>query len=315
MPCKKSRFNSSAPAKIILFGEHAVVYGIPAIAAPIPSLRAYASAERTDQPLSIRSLELDESIAIDSPEPSESALPMQRLLRLASEYFGLSNPKGILAIRSDIPIAGGLGSGAAVSAAAIRALASLFGREITNDELNRLIFEVEKIHHGTPSGIDNTVVVYERPVYYRKGNELRFLTFGQPCHFVIADTGRASMTREAVNLVRQGYDKRGSETEAIFQKISSVVVDALSALERGMHSQVGGLMSENHLLLQQLGVSSNELDQLVDVSVTAGAMGAKLSGGGLGGNMIALVDASGVEAVKRALVLAGALKVIDFELR
>ncbi len=123
------------------------------------------------------------------------------------------------------------------------------------------------------------------------------------------------MTREAVNLVRQGYDKRGSETEAIFQKISSVVVDALSALERGMHSQVGGLMSENHLLLQQLGVSSNELDQLVDVSVTAGAMGAKLSGGGLGGNMIALVDASGVEAVKRALVLAGALKVIDFELR
>ena len=315
MPCKKSRFNSSAPAKIILFGEHAVVYGIPAIAAPIPSLRAYVSAERTDQPLSIRSLELDESIAIDSPEPSASALPMQRLLRLASEYFGLSNPKGILAIRSDIPIAGGLGSGAAVSAAAIRALASLFGREITNDELNRLIFEVEKIHHGTPSGIDNTVVVYERPVYYRKGNELRFLTVGQPCHFVIADTGRASMTREAVNLVRQGYDKQGSETEAIFQKISSVVVNALSALERGMHSQVGELMSENHLLLQQLGVSSNELDQLVDVSVTAGAMGAKLSGGGLGGNMIALVDASGVEAVKRALVLAGALKVIDFELR
>ena len=315
MPCKKSRFNSSAPAKIILFGEHAVVYGIPAIAAPIPSLRAYAFAERTDTPLSIRSLELDESIAIDSPEPSESALPMQRLLRLASEYFGLSNPKGILAIRSDIPIAGGLGSGAAVSAAAIRALASLFGREITNDELNRLIFEVEKIHHGTPSGIDNTVVVYERPVYYRKGNELRFLTIGQRCHFVIADTGRASMTREAVNLVRQGYDKQGSETEAIFQKISSVVVNALSALERGMHSQVGELMSENHLLLQQLGVSSNELDQLVDVSVTAGAMGAKLSGGGLGGNMIALVDASGVEAVKRALVLAGALKVIDFELR
>lgn len=315
MPCKKSRFNSSAPAKIILFGEHAVVYGIPAIAAPIPSLRAYASAERTDQPLSIRSLELDESIAIDSPEPSASALPMQRLLRLASEYFGLSNPKGDLAIRSDIPIAGGLGSGAAVSAAAIRALASLFGREITNDELNRLIFEVEKIHHGTPSGIDNTVVVYERPVYYRKGNELRFLTIGQRCHFVIADTGRASMTREAVNLVRQGYDKQGSETEAIFQKISSVVVNALSALERGMHSQVGELMSENHLLLQQLGVSSNELDQLVDVSVTAGAMGAKLSGGGLGGNMIALVDASGVEAVKRALVLAGALKVIDFELR
>ena len=315
MPYKKSRFKSSAPAKIILFGEHAVVYGIPAIAAPIPSLRAYAFAERTDKPLSIRSLELDESIAIDSHEPTESALPMQRLLRLASDFFGMSNPKGNLGIRSDIPIAAGLGSGAAVSTAVIRAMASLFGINIGIDELNRLIFEVEKIHHGTPSGIDNTVVVYERPVYFRKGKELQFLTIGQPCYFVIADTGRASMTREAVNLVRQGYDKRGSETDAIFEKISSVVVDALSALERGMHSQLGGLMSENHQLLEQLGVSSNELDQLVDVSLTAGAMGAKLSGGGLGGNMIALVDASSVEAVKRALVFAGAVKVIDFDLR
>ncbi|MDE2857598.1 MAG: mevalonate kinase [Chloroflexota bacterium] len=314
MPCNRHPFKSSAPAKIILLGEHAVVYGMPAIAAPIQSLRAYACAQPSDTMLSIRSVELEKSVAMDAPLPDDSARPLQQLLQIASGHFGVRKPTGNLVIRSDIPFAGGLGSGAAVSAAAIRALAALFGRGIPNEALNQLVFEMEKIHHGTPSGIDNTVVVYERPVYFERGKDFELLTVERPCHIVIADTGRAAMTREAVGRVRQRYDERQSETEELFLRIGQVVSDARHALECGEQGRLGALMNENHRLLRHLGISSPELDELVDASIAAGAVGAKLSGGGMGGNMIALVDGSTVQAVRRALSLAGAVSVVDFVL-
>ena len=314
MPCNRLPLKSSAPAKIILLGEHAVVYGMPAIAAPIQSLRAYACAQPSDTPLRIRSIELEKSVALGSPASDDSLRPMQQLLQIASSYFGMREPTGDLVIRSDIPVAGGLGSGAAVSAAAIRALGALFGRSVSNEDLNQLVFEMERIHHGTPSGIDNTVVVYERPVYFQRGKDLEMLTVKRPCHIVIADTGRAAMTREAVSRVRQRYEQRQTETEEVFERIRQVASNARGALESGNQRQLGALMSENHRLLRQLGISSPELDGLVDASMAAGAMGAKLSGGGMGGNMIALVDGSSVPAVRRALSLAGAVSVSDFVL-
>lgn len=314
MPCNSLPFKSSAPAKIILLGEHAVVYGMPAIAAPISSLRATACAGPSDAVLSVRSVELGKRVAIDSPAPDEAARSMQQLLQIASGYFGLRKPTGELVIRSDIPLAAGLGSGAAVSTAAIRALSALYGRSVPIDNLNRLVFEMEKIHHGTPSGIDNTVVVYERPVYYRRGADLDLLTVGRPCRIVIADTGRAAMTREAVGRVRRRYQERQPKIEGLFLGIGQAASSARDALESGNHVRLGALMSENHRLLRRLGVSSPELDGLVDASIAAGAMGAKLSGGGLGGNMIALVDGSTVQAVGRALKTAGAANVVDFVL-
>ena len=312
MLCNGLPFRSSAPAKIILVGEHAVVYGMPAIAAPIQSLRAYACAGPSDTALSIRSVELDKRVAIDAPVPDDSARAMQRLLQITCDYFGVRKPTGDLVIRSDIPFAAGLGSGAAVSAAAIRALASLFGRRIPNEDLNQLVFEMEKIHHGTPSGIDNTVVVYERPVYFERGKDLDLLTVERSCRIVIADTGCATMTRDAVGRIRQRYNQRQSDTQEAFLSIGQVARDARHALESGKQRRLGALMSENHRLLRHLGISSPELDKLVDASIAAGAMGAKLSGGGMGGNIIALVDGSIVQAVRRALSLAGAVSVIDF---
>ncbi len=314
MSCNSAPFKSSAPAKIILLGEHAVVYGMPAIAAPIRSLRAYASAQPSDTALNIWSSELETRVSIDAPLSDDAARPMRQLLRMAANYFGISKATGELVIKSDIPFAGGLGSGAAVSAAVIRALAALFGREMPAEDLNQLVFEMEKIHHGTPSGIDNTVVVYERPVYFERGKTLELLTVEAPCHIVIADTGRATKTREAVDRVRQRYAERQSETEEIFRRISQVVGSARRALESGAQPQLGALMSENHEMLRQLGISSPALDNLVEASIAAGALGAKLSGGGMGGNMIALADSSTLTALRRALSLAGAVSVIDFVL-
>src|SRR5690606_29176624 len=111
-------------------------------------------------------------------------------------------PSATIRIRSDIPIASGLGSGAAVSTALARALCALLERELDDAALNTLIYEVEKIHHGTPSGIDNTVIVYERPIYFMRGKPIQPVTIGAPFTLLIGDTGKSASTREAVAGVR-----------------------------------------------------------------------------------------------------------------
>ncbi len=293
-------------------GEHAVVYGKPAIAAPISTMRAYADAQPSDAALNIRSIELGKRVALQDPLVNDSARPMQQLLQLAVNYFCQSNAQGDIVISSGIPIAGGLGSGAAVAAAAFQAMAGLFGRIMPLDDLNWLVYEMEKIHHGKPSGIDNTVVVYEQPVYFERGKALELLAVKRRWHFLIADSGRAASTRAAVERVRQRYRNRQQETEANFQSISKIVRSARLALERGRMRQFGDLMNENHQLLQELGVSSRELDALVEASISAGALGAKLSGGGMGGNIIVLPGSQSPDAIRQALRRAGAVRVIDF---
>lgn len=290
---------TSAPGKIILLGEHAVVYGMPAIAVPISTLRAAAAINAKDIPLTI----LSADFAADSdalPNPLES------MRALTLDYLQIPHPRGEIIIRSDIPIARGLGSGAAVSAALGRAIAILLGKDIPDDALNRLVFEVEKIHHGTPSGIDNTVVVYEKPIYFVKNQAIETLEIKQPLHILTADSGQASLTREAVAHVRQLYQRNPAQTRTILENIRLAAEQARICIRNGDHVRLGELMTENHQQLQGLNVSSPQLDRLVDAALAAGALGAKLSGGGLGGNMIALVKKSGLNAVKDALVKSGA---------
>ena len=290
---------TSAPGKIILLGEHAVVYGMPAIAVPISTLRACAAISAKDVPLTI--LSADFAANSDAlPNPLES------MRALALDYLQIHHPRGEIIIRSDIPIARGLGSGAAVSAALGRAIAILLGKDIPDDALNRLVFEVEKIHHGTPSGIDNTVVVYEKPIYFVKNQAIETLEIKQPLHILIADSGQASLTREAVAQVRQLYQRNPAQIRTILENIRQAAEQARICIRNGDHVRLGELMTENHQQLQGLNVSSPQLDRLVDAALAAGALGAKLSGGGLGGNMIALVKKSRLNAVKDALIKSGA---------
>ena len=294
---------TSAPGKIILLGEHAAVYGMPAIAVPISTLRACAAIKAKNIPLIIRSADF-------AANPDVLPNPLERMRALALDYFQIPHPRGEITIRSDIPIARGLGSGAAVSAALGRAIAMLLGRVIPNDVLNRLVFEVEKIHHRTPSGIDNTVVVYERSVYFVKDQPIETLEIKQPLHILIADTGQAALTREAVAKVRQLYQRRPIQTQTILKSIGLTVEQARVCIRDGDHVRLGELMTENQQQLQWLNVSSSKLDRLVDSALAAGALGAKLSGGGLGGNMIALVKKSRLNAVKEALIKSGAVSLV-----
>jgi mevalonate kinase len=297
---------ASAPAKVILVGEHAVVYGKPAIAIPVSSIRATASVELGGRGL--RMAVGDFAIGVD-PAAVEAALT--QMARLVAETLGTPVPGAVITIHSEIPVASGLGSGAAVSAALGRALSASLGHPLDNAALNPLVYEVEKLHHGTPSGIDNTVIVYEQPVYFVRGAPIETLPIGKPFCLLIGDTGRSALTRVAVGDVRKLYDSERERIQGVLDAIGSLVVDARQAIEIGDSIALGTLMVENHRLLEQLTVSSPELDRLVEIALSAGALGAKLSGGGRGGNMIALVQPDSATVISQALRQAGAQRVIS----
>lgn len=302
--------DASAPGKVILAGEHAVVYGAPAIAIALSTLRARATGISTDKPLTIIAEDLMNTAIRIAAEESEPADPLAYMAFLTMRYLGLAGIQGEIRITSDIPIASGLGSGAAVSAALGRAIAQLHGAVMPDEDLNRLVFEVEKLHHGTPSGIDNTVVVFEQPLYYVKDAAIDFIDIAEPLVIALADSGIASLTRDAVADVRSLATDAPAPTARIFQAIGAIVKEARACIEGGDMKRLGELMTANHRLLQDLTVSSPELDKLVDAALKAGALGAKLSGGGRGGNIIALADADSVHELQLKLAEAGAKQVM-----
>ena len=218
-------------------------------------------------------------------------------------------------ISSTIPVASGLGSGAAVSVALIRALSSHLGHPITNEQVNALAYEIEKIHHGTPSGIDNTVITYAKPVFFVKGQSIETFQVGKPFTIVIGNTGISAPTKEAVGDVRALWEADKARWEKVFDKIGEIVKKAKEKTESGKWEELGDLMNANHSLLQEMTVSSPELDRLINAARKAGALGAKLSGGGRGGNMIALVQPEIVESVSGSLKDAGAKNTIITTIR
>jgi len=305
-----------APGKIILVGEHAVVYGRPAIAVPVTQVQARVTVEEgeKEQGIVILAKDLGRVFPVGQRESKSAASPLQATIVNVLTFLGLSFEQDLtITVESSIPIARGLGSGAAVSTAMIRATAEHFSAKLTAEEVSRLVYEVEKLHHGTPSGIDNTVIAYERPVYFIRGEGLETFPVGRPLSLVIADTGAESPTRMVVGGVRRAWEESKDRYDALFDGVADIAVKARWAIERGDVGQVGRLMDDNHRLLQQMEVSSSRLDALVRAAKRHGALGAKLSGAGRGGNMIALVTAQTCEQVKRALEAEGADGVIQTE--
>jgi len=221
-----------------------------------------------------------------------------------------SPPSLYIDISSSIPVSSGFGSGAAVSVALVRALAATFGRTIPDEKVNKIAFEAEKLHHGTPSGVDNTVITYASPVYFIKDKPIKTFAVGVPLILVIADSGIRAATRESVGDVRKLWLAQTQRIERIFTEIASIVEKARQAIQRGDDEVLGELMNENHRFLQELTVSSPRLDHLKQTALIAGASGAKLSGGGRGGNLIALVRSEKKDYVANALGEAGARQII-----
>ncbi|MBN1890542.1 MAG: mevalonate kinase [Thermoflexales bacterium] len=303
---------SSAPGKIILLGEHAVVYGQPALAAPVTQARAEARVRLAPRGsgCTIRATDMGRTLRLAQAAGDE---PLAAAVRGTLAHVQATEPDVTITIHSTIPIAGGLGSGAAVSTALVRALAAHLGHALDDEAVSALVFEVEKLYHGTPSGIDNSVVVYARPVYFVKGQPIETFLIGRPFSLAIGDTGIPSPTHLAVGEVRAAWQADPERYERQFRHMGSTVRMARSAIERGDLNALGAFMDSNHALLQELGVSCAALDSLVAVARHAGALGAKLSGGGRGGNAIALMppdDPKLHKRVKEAWLEAGAKNVI-----
>jgi mevalonate kinase len=305
-----------APGKIILVGEHAVVYGRPAVAVPVNQVQAEALVEdgQEGQGIIIVAADLGLTLTLKQAASDKALHPLEITVVGVLEYLGLSLEQNLtITVRSTVPIARGLGSGAAVSTAVVRAVAQHSAKELTPEEVSSLVFQVERLYHGTPSGIDNTVIAHERPVYFVSGEVSETFQVGKALSLVIADTGVASPTKEVVGAVRRARRRDRGRYDDLFDDIAAIAVEVRRAMEKGDLETVGLMMDKNHQLLQEMDVSSPLLDSLVDAARHRGALGAKLSGAGRGGNMIALVSAETRGEVQRALASAGAERVIQTE--
>jgi len=306
---------AQAPGKVILFGEHAVVYGRPAIAVPVTEVRAEAQVEPGErgQGTVIVASDMGQRIVLREAGDGEA---LAHLVRLVLKRLRAGrDPDLIITVTSTVPIARGMGSGAAVATAIARALIKHLGHWAASRTISDLVYQSEVLYHGTPSGIDNTVVAFEKPIYFVKDEGWEVFWLAQPLLLAIGDTGIESSTREVVGDLRQRAAAEPQHYEALFDRVAGVTRAARTALELGQQEATGRLMDENHALLQELGVSCPALDQLVIAAREGGALGAKLSGAGRGGNMVALVTRETRGAVGMMLRLAGAVNVTVTEVR
>jgi mevalonate kinase len=333
--------SASAPGKLILCGEHAVVYGRPAIALPMQDVRAHAH---------IRTGAAGVGLTIDAPDLDNTAWqvesqpdhPLSELVLATLTHMGAAPDalRGLsIAVSSDIPIAGGMGSGAAVATAIVRVLAEYLGHMLAPDRVAALVYGSEQRYHGTPSGIDNTVIAYEQAIWFERElppqepeqpaiasypADLRHrisatgrapttiiepVEIAEPLTLIIGDTGIRSETRLPVGEVRRRWEADREEYDFLFNRVDYIVRQVRVALSSGDTTSLGLLLNDNQEALQEMGVSSPELEHLIEVARDAGALGAKLSGGGWGGAMIALADEPEADAVEAALRQAGAAHV------
>ena len=283
---------SSACGKVILLGEHAVVYGRPAIALPIPlAVEAVVRQGGDGVNLVIPRWGLEQKVR---PVNGQS---LSGILHTMLERLGLAERAMTIEVIPHVPRAMGLGGSAALAVAVIRALDRSFHLGLDDAGINTLAFECEKVAHGTPSGIDNTIATYGTPLLYQRTDgadassgtgTFEELRLGEPVPLVIGITGRESLTANTVARVRRAWSTHQARYEALFDQIAALTRAGALALREGQFRELGDLMNLCQGYLNALQLSTPELEELVHVAREHGALGAKLTGGGGGGSMIAL---------------------------
>lgn len=276
-------------SKTILFGEHFVVYGLPGIACAIQR-KVKVKVEEGGQGILFSDKIFGEEVHL-SDEPDYITYSILKPL------FDRFNVKDVrIEISGDAVAAAGMGYSAALSVASARAFSLYAGERLSDCQVNELAFLCEKKAHGNPSGIDNCCATYGGLIWFKRGekvNAIEGLDVGTPLHLVLADTEVKGNTRQAVSGVAKYKKANPGKAEKIFREYEKIVYSARESLSSGDLMRVGSLMSENHHLLAEVGVSTEKLDYLVKLAQEGGALGAKLTGGGLGGLMVCLAKNSG----------------------
>lgn len=293
----------SACGKAILLGEHAVVHNQPAIAIPLSSKRVKVTVEpqiiaptgkiRVFSPI----LDLDHDLT-DLPENH----PVFQAVRLTlTELNILQTPSCTFHVTSTLPISSGLGSSAALAIATSRALSEFLGHPLDLETVNRIAFECETYVHGKPSGIDNTVVTYEKPILFQKGKKIEIFQPAKSFFFVLADSGVYKSTWTTVASLAQDLENNPARIKPKLEEIGQLALQGKQALLDGDITRLAAAINHNQFILEELDLSCPELDLLIAKSMEAGALAAKLTGGGKGGHMLALVEENSLQPVLETL--------------
>jgi mevalonate kinase len=265
-------------AKVIFMGEHSVVYHHPALAIPFKALRA----EVMIQPTTKSSLHCDlySGLLDHGPKTLE---PILELIKTLISYFNL--PEVEVNIHSTIPFSSGLGSSAALASAITKAFYDYTHTPLSDDQLFKWVQQSETMAHGNPSGVDALTTSFDHAWWFIKGQVPQALTFSLPAHLIIAQTLQSGSTKEALKIVSERIQSEGMIS---IDKLGQLTHEALQAIQSKDVVKLGHIMTQAHVTLSHLGISTPSLDECVSIALENNACGAKLTGGGLGGCMIAL---------------------------
>jgi mevalonate kinase len=274
--------------KVILFGEHFVVHGVPGIVSAIDSTTD-AEVKKTAKGINVKD-ERKTAKGYSEEKRLQQIESIERMLKTMTidPKIGLD-----IWIGGSLPGFSGLGASAASSVAIARAIAQELRMQISDEKINQIAYEAEKAYAGNPSGIDNTAATYGGLMWFKKdpaggADKVERLHVRRPIEIAIGSTGKVANTKAMVEGVAERKKKNLAKYDPIFKQAENLAVAGRKTLEAYDLKKLGELMNENHSLLQQIEVSSKELDMLVDLARKQGAFGAKLTGGGGGGCMVAL---------------------------
>jgi mevalonate kinase len=266
--------------KVILFGEHFVVHGCPAIAAGISNKAIVRIKESTENSI------ITEHAVV--PEMTKKAI---------AAILGVMNinKKYTVYLEGDLPTFGGMGSSAAFCVALVKCLAKENNIQLTSEKLNDIAYQGEKAFHGNPSGIDNTMATYGGLMLFTRGktpkeNKMERFKLRRPLHLVVGITGKFGATTQMIRNVQEFKDNNPEAFSQLLDETRELIYKAMEALERLDLPVIGRLMNENQKLLEVIGVSTEDNEKINNAALDAGALGAKLTGGGGGGCCIALAS-------------------------
>ena len=274
--------------KVILFNEHFVVYGIPAIVSAIGAKTIALVERRPGSGVKIKD-ERPETKGYKVEKLSQQKESLDRMLKFMN--IDTEHEAFRITLGGDLIAASGVGASAASCAAVARAFSDELHLNYSDEKVNEIAYEGEKGYHGTPSGIDNTAATYGGLIWYKRegaSHRMERMRLQKPVEIVMGNTRIVADTKVVVDGVRGRKEKEPDKYARLFEDADQLVHSARKQLEGFNLERLGTYMNENHALLQEIGVSCNELDSLVDLARQNGAMGAKMTGTGKGGYMVAL---------------------------